>query len=230
MRTRRETNVVVKMRWTLFGLPVRAFEFNPNRMPSNRSTVKYLSNRFRLCIYHSREKAGSCLKPLIHVTPNLQRRNMYHTRYIGMGNLVSWHGVEELDPCPFCIYVTKWYYECLCHVQNSNSVPCHNCHKNNMGCAPSKPEAQLVDTRLLEARTDNTDTWDADFRLPSKDRQVPRNDGRANNNGGKNADTKASVSQVPRCLALHPRVVIDVCCALYDVFSFSLTDSDRCLK
>ena len=35
-----------------------------------------------------------------------------------------------------------------------------------MGCASSKPEPPPVDNRLLEARTENTETWDADFRLP----------------------------------------------------------------
>ena len=63
-----------------------------------------------------------------------------------------------------------------------------------MGCAPSKPQAQLVDTRLLEARTDNTDTWDADFRLPSRGRAGAKSDGRTTVKGGKIADTKYSVS------------------------------------
>ncbi len=36
-----------------------------------------------------------------------------------------------------------------------------------MGCAPSTPDVPQVHTRQFEARTENTGTWDDDFKLPS---------------------------------------------------------------
>ena len=67
-----------------------------------------------------------------------------------------------------------------------------------MGCASSTPEVPHVEDRLLKARTENTETWDPDFRLPQRVSKL---------DGGTIADSQSSVSLSKYLITYVYRVV-----------------------